>query len=67
MFEGTSDYEEESLELDFVKHSNDTKVNERRTGDAFRKKVKEPLVMKPNPVSSLIGKRKRSNQVVVKE
>ncbi|KAF3638287.1 hypothetical protein FXO38_23301 [Capsicum annuum] len=54
IFEGTSDYEDESLESNFVNHSIGTKVNRRRTWDAFKKKEKELLVMKPKPVSYFI-------------
>lgn len=67
MFEETSYYENESHELDIVKHSIDTEVNEKRTRDAFKNKGKQHLVMKLNLVSIFIGKSKWSNQTIVKE
>lgn len=62
MFDGISDYEYESLELDI-----DTKVCERRIEDAVRNKENEILVITPKPVPSSIGKRIRTHQATVKK
>lgn len=67
MFEGTSESNDELLELDIVKHYINTTFYERRAEDEVETKGMELLVIKAKPIPSSIGKRKRSYQVIVKK
>lgn len=57
MFEETSNHENDSLELDIMRCSIDDDKNDKITRGASRKKIKKPLAIEPNPVSSFIGKK----------